>query len=184
MLLSRVLFQVHVPMDLKGFVTTDLVGLDIKGGHRSFVARAVSLVTELDKPGCMAPVASFSAASSDPYLGMDTAALDAALQAALVKALAPKAAVAVHVEVRPLLKESCHLHDIDHRLMPESVATDCLATKHAALLKRGVNKPFVLVKLDGFLPSWCPIGDNAASMCFLLSGSFCICTHLSDSDRC
>ena len=172
---------VTVPLDLKGFDPhAGMLGLDVKGGHKSFVSKAVDLVVELARPGCMAPTSLPSGASQASFGNFNEyqQRYDEALQKALANALLPKAAPALHVEVRPLLKESCHLHGLDHRLIPDAAATDQLAMKHAAALKKGIVKPFTFVKLDSFLPSWCPMGDNSLGMSLRMLG-FVMHVHIS-----
>ena len=175
---------VTVPLDLKGFDPhAGMLGLDVKGGHKSFVSKAVYLVVELARPGCLAPTSQprgASQASFDNFGGgqENQQRMDEALQKALANALVPNAAPAIHVEVRPLLKESCHLHGLDHRLIPDAAATDQLAMKHAAALKKGIVKPFTFVKLDSFLPSWCPMGDNSLGKSLRMLG-FVMHVHIS-----
>ena len=183
---------VTVPLDLKGFDPhAGMLGLDVKGGHKSFVSKAVDLVVELARPGCMAPTSLPSGASQASFGNFDEyqQRYDEALQKALANALLPKAAPAIHVEVRPLLKDSCHLHGLDHRLIPDAAATDQLAMKHAAALKKGIVKPFTFVKLDSFLPSWCPLGDNSLGMSLRMLGFvmhvhiLCFCAVLDGEDE-
>ena len=88
---------VTVPLDLKGFDPhAGMLGLDVKGGHKSFVSKAVELVVELARPGCLAPTSQPRGASQASFGNFggglafdgDMSAMDEALQKALANALA------------------------------------------------------------------------------------------------
>ena len=74
------------------------------------------------------------------------------------KAAEPKV---VQVDVREKLKDT-KLEKLDFDCVPACAAVSALATKAAALSKKGVKKPFVFMEMAEFLPHWFPVGTSKA----------------------
>jgi len=115
------------------------------------------------------PEKTHETAATDPYIGLQDTALQAALakagyapwrsmsrcmlcvrQALGIEERGPKA----HLDVRSKLK-GMTMEALPHGLLPTTAAADALATKRARLSDKGIATPFVFADLKDFRPHWC-----------------------------
>ena len=146
--------DVFKPIDLVGFKVEDVTPKP-SGGKRAFIARSIVLAERLFAPKLPVQPVMPNSLCNFPSSGFEEFenSSDDALQRALVKAL-KKDEVKVHIDVRKQLSE-VSLSNLQHSCLPKGQLVDALASEGAALVKKGVDKPFVCVDLTKWLPHWC-----------------------------
>lgn len=146
--LSKCVYQVTEPMDLRGFDAQKYMPSDALGGHVTFVNTAALHVGKLHGD-------SQAVATMDPYGGLLSNPLDMAASSFLKGLMPSRQPPKTHLDVRTKLNE-CTLVGLHHRCVPDTEAAGYIAVKRKLFKEQyRVGKPFVYVELHKFLPQWC-----------------------------